>query len=70
MVADGAPPARTGEAPPPSTPKCPECGRPAPPSGEAFPFCGKRCRTLDLGRWASEAYRISRPIEQQDLEEA
>jgi endogenous inhibitor of DNA gyrase (YacG/DUF329 family) len=23
-----------------------------------FPFCGKRCRTIDLGRWLGETYRI------------
>ncbi|MEZ5727829.1 MAG: DNA gyrase inhibitor YacG [Burkholderiaceae bacterium] len=22
------------------------------------PFCSERCRTLDLGAWASEQYRI------------
>lgn len=23
-----------------------------------FPFCSPRCRTIDLGRWLGEAYRI------------
>ncbi len=23
-----------------------------------YPFCGKRCRTIDLGRWLSEDYRV------------
>ena len=22
------------------------------------PFCSERCKTLDLGAWASEAYRL------------
>jgi uncharacterized protein len=22
------------------------------------PFCSERCKTLDLGAWASEAYRV------------
>jgi endogenous inhibitor of DNA gyrase (YacG/DUF329 family) len=27
-----------------------------------FPFCGERCRLLDLGNWASEKYKISEPV--------
>jgi hypothetical protein len=27
-----------------------------------FPFCSERCRTLDLGAWASERYRIAAPV--------
>jgi endogenous inhibitor of DNA gyrase (YacG/DUF329 family) len=23
-----------------------------------FPFCSRRCKTIDLGRWLSEDYRI------------
>ena len=23
-----------------------------------YPFCGKRCKTIDLGRWLSEDYRV------------
>jgi hypothetical protein len=30
--------------------------------GERFPFCSDRCRLIDLGKWASGAYRISSPI--------
>jgi endogenous inhibitor of DNA gyrase (YacG/DUF329 family) len=26
-----------------------------------FPFCSDRCRVIDLGKWASEAYVISTP---------
>ena len=33
------------------------------------PFCGKRCRDVDLGRWIDGRYQISRPIEQTDLDE-
>jgi uncharacterized protein len=29
---------------------------------QPFPFCGERCRLLDLGNWANEKYRISEPI--------
>jgi len=27
-----------------------------------FPFCGERCRLLDLGAWASEKYVVSEPV--------
>ena len=27
-----------------------------------FPFCSERCRTRDLGNWASEKYAVSEPI--------
>jgi endogenous inhibitor of DNA gyrase (YacG/DUF329 family) len=23
-----------------------------------FPFCSKRCKTIDLGRWLTESYHI------------
>jgi endogenous inhibitor of DNA gyrase (YacG/DUF329 family) len=23
-----------------------------------FPFCSPRCKTIDLGRWLDEAYRV------------
>ncbi|MCB0322045.1 MAG: DNA gyrase inhibitor YacG [Bdellovibrionales bacterium] len=25
----------------------------------AWPFCSKRCKMIDLGRWAKEDYRIA-----------
>ncbi len=35
---------------------CPICGK---PQIEAFrPFCSKRCREVDLGRWFTESYRV------------
>jgi hypothetical protein len=39
---------------------CPSCGAPAAfaPSNPWRPFCSERCRLVDLGAWASEAYRI------------
>ena len=39
---------------------CPHCGQPAlfAPANPWRPFCSERCRTLDLGAWASEDYRI------------
>ena len=47
---------------------CPTCGKPAvfAPSNPARPFCSERCRTVDLGGWASESYRIpARPAEEE-----
>jgi uncharacterized protein len=39
---------------------CPVCGAPVGPRPEnaAFPFCTERCRTIDLGHWLDERYRI------------
>ena len=28
-----------------------------------MPFCGERCRLIDLGKWASGEYVISTPID-------
>ncbi|XXF80799.1 DNA gyrase inhibitor YacG [Myxococcaceae bacterium GXIMD 01537] len=42
-------------------PSCPTCKKPAPSraSGNAyFPFCSRRCRAVDLGRWLGEEYRM------------
>ncbi|MGH9804293.1 MAG: DNA gyrase inhibitor YacG [Candidatus Acidiferrales bacterium] len=44
------------------TRRCPICRRPTDSaSNPDFPFCGERCRLLDLGRWAAERYRVSEP---------
>jgi endogenous inhibitor of DNA gyrase (YacG/DUF329 family) len=32
----------------------------------AFPFCGERCRLVDLGRWLDEGYVISQAIAPED----
>lgn len=61
--------------------RCPTCKkicepeRPDPASGasatEPFPFrpfCSRRCKLADLGRWLDEDYRISRPIGPDDHE--
>ncbi len=39
------------------------CGRPAAPRqvNRSFPFCGDRCRLLDLGKWLGEEYRVPGP---------
>lgn len=48
---------------------CAICKTPVAFLGETKPFCGKRCRDVDLGRWIDGRYQISRPIEQTDLDE-
>jgi endogenous inhibitor of DNA gyrase (YacG/DUF329 family) len=43
-----------------SQPKCPICQKPVAPRAENFsyPFCSRRCRAVDLGRWLGEEYRM------------
>jgi endogenous inhibitor of DNA gyrase (YacG/DUF329 family) len=40
--------------------RCPQCGGEAlwSPDNRWRPFCSERCRTIDLGAWASESYRV------------
>ncbi|MCI5850262.1 MAG: DNA gyrase inhibitor YacG [Sutterellaceae bacterium] len=40
--------------------KCPICGKEVVwgPQSPYRPFCSERCRMIDLGEWASNAYRI------------
>jgi endogenous inhibitor of DNA gyrase (YacG/DUF329 family) len=39
---------------------CPQCGKAVEwtPTSRWRPFCSERCKLVDLGAWASEAYRI------------
>lgn len=39
---------------------CPRCGAPADFSAanKWRPFCSERCKTIDLGDWAAERYRV------------
>lgn len=41
-----------------STPRCPQCDGALSERGAHFPFCSARCRSLDLGAWASGRYAI------------
>ena len=48
---------------------CPACGRRLEGPLEEwprFPFCSKRCKLIDLGRWLTEDYGI--PAEEPDLD--
>lgn len=42
--------------------RCPTCSTVVTAGDEDFPFCSERCRSIDLGKWASGAYRISSPV--------
>ncbi len=42
--------------------RCPICRGSVPAQAEEFPFCGRRCRAIDLARWSSGAYVISSPL--------
>jgi uncharacterized protein len=45
---------------------CPICKNPVKSTETEFPFCSERCRTIDLGKWASGAYVISSPVQDAD----
>lgn len=47
--------------------RCPTCGKTVTAHDTEFPFCSERCRTIDLGKWASGAYRISSPVIDPDV---
>ena len=44
--------------------RCPACGKQALYSVDnpARPFCSMRCRSVDLGAWASESYRVGADV--------
>ena len=52
--------------------RCPICQREirnAPGDYPWRPFCSERCKTIDLGNWLGEAYRITRPLGPDDIDE-
>jgi len=38
--------------------KCPQCKQAVEKDAPHFPFCGERCRLIDLGKWANQEYSI------------
>jgi len=46
--------------------RCPICRTLVLRTQEDFPFCSDRCRTIDLGKWASGGYVISTKINDPD----
>jgi len=51
-----------------TTTPCPICKKATREDAETFPFCSKRCRIIDLGKWIDGDYQISRPITNRDEE--
>ena len=48
-----------GQRPPVREVRCPHCAKPVAWAGNPWrPFCSERCKTADLGAWASEEYRV------------
>ena len=47
---------------------CPRCNGPSvlASSNRWRPFCSERCSNIDLGAWASEAYRVAAPAARPD----
>jgi endogenous inhibitor of DNA gyrase (YacG/DUF329 family) len=41
--------------------RCPICKKEVEIGTPDFPFCSERCRTIDLGNWATEQYKVSEP---------
>ncbi len=46
---------------------CPVCKKTARPRSEnaSAPFCSARCKTVDLGKWLNEEYKV--PAEEESL---
>ncbi len=51
---------------------CPRCGAPVPwvPASAFRPFCSERCKSVDLGAWATERYRVAAVANEGDADEA
>ena len=53
--------------------RCPRCGTPClyAASNKWRPFCSEHCRSIDLGAWASERYRVpAKPTVEADEDDA
>ncbi|MGC8540637.1 MAG: DNA gyrase inhibitor YacG [Phycisphaerae bacterium] len=48
---------------------CPICKAPTELNNAAFPFCGPRCRLIDLNQWMEGRYTVTRPLDPQDIDE-
>ncbi len=53
--------------------KCPICKKARDrfeESAKWIPFCSKRCKDIDMGKWLTGHYQIQRDLEIEDLLEA
>ena len=50
---------------------CPHCGKEHQwdTNNRFRPFCSERCKMIDLGRWASEEYRVEHHETEQEFPE-
>lgn len=50
--------------------KCPTCRKSGPWLDGAFlPFCSKRCKLVDLGKWFNQEHAISEPLKPSHFEQ-
>jgi hypothetical protein len=50
--------------------KCPTCKRDGDWFGGSYgPFCSRRCKLVDLGKWFDEEHAISQPLQTQDSDQ-
>lgn len=50
--------------------RCPTCRKIVLASDPDFPFCSERCRLIDLGKWASDGYVISSPLNDPEIDDS
>jgi len=46
--------------------RCPICKSEITAESKAFPFCGERCRLLDLGNWLDGRYTLNDDAEAEE----
>jgi endogenous inhibitor of DNA gyrase (YacG/DUF329 family) len=53
---------------PPKVVRCPGCGGDSlfDPANPYRPFCSERCKSMDFGAWASEAFRVPTEVPPDD----
>ncbi len=51
-----------------ASPRCPTCRHAAAPKAENkwYPFCGERCKAIDLGKWLGEEFKIASKSDDDD----
>ena len=50
--------------------RCPTCRKIVLASDPEFPFCSARCHIIDLGKWASNGYVISTPLNDPETDDS
>ena len=46
--------------------RCPICKKAVVSTAPDFPFCSDHCKQIDLGKWASGAYVIASPADDEE----